>query len=257
MWYQIGAYFRFLWHSTNQHGVHSPFVYQLVTKCFYHKKQRPAYSVWEKTQQALKNDQREIQMFDAGAGSRVFSSEKRSISHIAKNAGTKSKRAKLLNRLVGYLEVGNAIELGTSLGLGSLAMILDNHLQLITVEACPETLTIANEVFQKNKCTSICAIHMTFDDFFAQHPPNITYDLVFLDGHHNGEATMRYYEKTLPFTHENTVLILGDIHSSSDMNNAWKILCKREEVSVSIDTFYWGFLFFRKGQVKEHFVVRV
>lgn len=257
MWYQIGAYFRFLWYSSNQHGVHSPFVFQLVTRCFYDNKKRPAYSVWRHTQQALKNDQRDLQMFDAGAGSRVFSSEKRKVARIAKNAGTKFKRAKLLNRLVGYLEVKNALELGTSLGLGSLALRLDNQLELTTVEACPETLKIAKEVFLKNKCASICAINTTFDDFFAQHLAGITYDLVFLDGHHNGEATLRYYEKVLPFTHENTVLILDDIHWSKSMNEAWKNLCKREEVSVSIDTFYWGFLFFRKGQVKEHFVVRV
>ena len=33
--YFTKSYWKFLLKSTNQHGVHSPFVYQLVTNCFY------------------------------------------------------------------------------------------------------------------------------------------------------------------------------------------------------------------------------
>ena len=36
-------YIKFLWSSTNQHGVHSPFVFALVTKCFYNKKNLKIY----------------------------------------------------------------------------------------------------------------------------------------------------------------------------------------------------------------------
>ena len=32
---QIKSYLKFLFHSKNEHGVHSPFVFDLVTKCFY------------------------------------------------------------------------------------------------------------------------------------------------------------------------------------------------------------------------------
>ena len=33
----IISYLKFLWNSKNEHGVHSPFVFLLVTKCFYDK----------------------------------------------------------------------------------------------------------------------------------------------------------------------------------------------------------------------------
>lgn len=31
----LKSYINFLWNSKNEHGVHSPFVFDLVTKCFY------------------------------------------------------------------------------------------------------------------------------------------------------------------------------------------------------------------------------
>jgi hypothetical protein len=37
MLFQIKTYLKFLWNSKNEHGVHSPFVFLLVTKCFYDK----------------------------------------------------------------------------------------------------------------------------------------------------------------------------------------------------------------------------
>ena len=43
MFFRIKSYLQFLFKSTNQHGIHSPFVYQLVTKCFYNKKKLEVY----------------------------------------------------------------------------------------------------------------------------------------------------------------------------------------------------------------------
>lgn len=43
MFFQIKSYIQFLWDSKNEHAVHSPFVFQLVTKCFYSKINKPSY----------------------------------------------------------------------------------------------------------------------------------------------------------------------------------------------------------------------
>ncbi|HQF47228.1 MAG TPA: class I SAM-dependent methyltransferase, partial [Flavobacterium alvei] len=45
MLFQIQSYLKFLWHSKNEHAVHSPFVFNLITKCFYDKKSKPQYAV--------------------------------------------------------------------------------------------------------------------------------------------------------------------------------------------------------------------
>ena len=38
MWFRFVSYLKFLAKSTNQHGVHSPFVFSYVTQCLYSKK---------------------------------------------------------------------------------------------------------------------------------------------------------------------------------------------------------------------------
>jgi hypothetical protein len=41
------------------------------------------------------------------------------------------------------------------------------------------------------------------------------------------------------------------------MTAAWNKIIKDPQVTVSIDTYFWGLIFFRKEQAKERFVVRV
>lgn len=117
MLFQIKSYLKFLWNSKNEHAVHSPFVFSLLTKCFYDKKQKPEYSILKKYRKSLFNNKSFIEVTDFGAGSKVFKSNKRQISKIAKTAGISPKRAELLFRISNYFQPKNILEIGTSLGL--------------------------------------------------------------------------------------------------------------------------------------------
>lgn len=46
----LPEYLQYLWKSTNQHGVHSPFVYDLVTRAFYRKHPLPEHRTMENLQ---------------------------------------------------------------------------------------------------------------------------------------------------------------------------------------------------------------
>lgn len=81
-------------------------------------------------------------------------------------------------------------------------------------------------------------------------------DMAYIDGHHDGDATLGYVEQILPFTHEQSVLILDDIHWSEDMEEAWETLRKDDRFTLSIDIFWCGLLFMHQGRSKEHFVLR-
>lgn len=260
MIHQSKSYIKFIRLSKNKHGVHSPFVYDLVTKCFNDKKKYPEYKILKKHRQALRKDASMIDMKDFGQGSRVFKGNARKVSAVIKNAGMRKKRQKLLFRLARYLKSETILELGTSLGLGTIALSLSNEFSAIhTVEGCPNTLRKAQEYFEKFNLHNIQIHQEIFSDFLSE-PRSIgtrKYNLIFIDGDHNGERTLGYFNSLLKSVHNNSVIIFDDIYWSKDMTAAWQQIIANENVTVSIDTFQWGMVFFRKEQPKQHFVIRV
>ena len=257
MYYQISSYIKFLFRSSNQHGVHSPFVYDLITKCFYDKTSFSEYKTLKKYRETLLQDHGMIEVTDFGQGSRVFKSNLRKISSIAKNAGISTKRQQLLIRLMRYLGIESALELGSSLGLASSALSLGNpSANITTVEGCINTSKKATELFKAFNLKNIRLINTTFEDYFEQFHSE-EHQLVYVDGNHNKERTLSYFEMLLKSTNNDSIIIFDDINWSSEMNEAWQIILSHPEVSVSIDTYFWGIVFFRKEQPKQHFTIRL
>jgi len=256
----IKSYLTFLWNSKNQHGVHSPFVYGLITKCFYDKKIYPEYYNLKSYRNSLLANKNTIEVTDFGAGSRVFKSNTRAINQIAKNAGITSKRAELLFRIVNYFQPSNILEIGTSLGLATSALALGNkNGKIITLEGCPNTIAIAKEMFQVSsfKFENIDFITTEFSTYLTTHSLQpTTYNLIYFDGNHSKKATLEYFELLLPTITNDSVWIFDDIHWSTDMEDAWQSIKNHPKVKVTIDTFQWGIVFFRSEQEKEHFVIR-
>ncbi len=254
--FQIIAYFKFLLKSTNEHGVHSPFVFDLITKCFYNKKKLPVYATLDKYRKYLLDNKDTIEVTDFGAGSRIFKSNTRKIADIAKNAGISKKRAQLLLRLITYFKPNTALELGTSLGLATTAMALGcSNTKITSVEGCPKTYEFAKKQFEQNNLKNISPINANFDSFFKKNKEN--FDFVYFDGNHQKKATLQYFYTLVEQVHNDTVFIFDDIHWSKDMEEAWEDIKKHQQVKITIDTFYWGFAFFRnETKHKEHFIIR-
>ncbi|HEX8575881.1 MAG TPA: class I SAM-dependent methyltransferase [Flavobacterium sp.] len=252
----IKSYLKFLWNSKNAHGVHSPFVFRLVTKCFYDRTYKPEYATLKKYRKVLLDNTNSISVTDFGAGSKVFKSDIRAINKIAKNAGISSKRVQLLFKITHYFQPETILEIGTSLGLATSALALGNQKATITsLEGCPETAGIAEKQLLKYNC-NVNLIVTEFENYLKNLSPSTHYQLIYFDGNHSKEATLNYFELLLPTTTNETVWIFDDIHWSTGMNTAWENIKQHPKVTVTIDTFYWGIVFFRREQEKEHFVIR-
>ncbi len=211
-----------------------------------------------KYRQSLLLENSVIRVTDFGAGSRVFNSETRKVSQIAKNAGISKTRGKLLFRLVHYLKPAAILEIGTSLGISTAYMAAANpNAEIITLEGCPATAGIAIQKFKELGLDKVRLEIGNFDITLPKVLKKERFDMIFLDGNHQKEATIRYFGQCLDSVHENSVIILDDIHWSRGMEEAWELICRNPKVSLSIDTFQWGLLFFRPGQAKQHFVLRV
>lgn len=257
MLFEIREYFNFLTKSTNQYGVHSPFVFDLVTKCFYDKKHYADYNLIKKYRSELQSNKSIIAISDFGAGSRIFKSNERQISQIAENAGISSHRAKLLYRVIQYFQPNIILEVGTSLGIATAAMALANKNSAITtVEGCSETLSVAKKQFQEFGIKNVDSVCNQFENYF-QNLDTEKFDFIYFDGNHTKQATLSYFEALLQTTTNETCWIFDDIHWSQGMKEAWEEIKENPLVTVTIDTFQWGFVFFRKEQVKENFTIRV
>jgi len=258
MLFQIKSYLKFLWKSKNAHGIHSPFVFDLATKCFYDKTNFPEYLFLKDYRNSLLKNNKTIEVTDFGAGSKVFKSNTREISKIAQTAGITSKNAELLFRISKYFQPEKILEIGTSLGLATSALSSGNkNSKTITLEGCPETSKIAQQQFKKFGLANIDPFVAEFTNYL--NAPNLKSEilnLIYIDGNHQKEATLQYFELLLPTITNDSVWIFDDIHWSSEMESAWETIKKNPKATVTIDTFQWGFVFFRKQQKKEDFVIR-
>ncbi len=253
----IKDYMKFRMQSVNAHGLHSPFMYRLATECFYDKTKFSEYKLLKNYYKQLAQDQRKIRVNDLGAGSKKFSSKNRKIADISKVSGSNLKEMKFLFRLSRYFQPKSVLELGTSLGKSAFSLALGNpNASIITVEGSKSVCNIAKEYFEKNHIKNIELINADFDDFINGLTSR-KFDFIYLDGNHRLKPTLEYFEKLLPFMHNDTVVILDDIYWSDEMKTAWNRLKKHPQVRQSIDTFHYGFLFFRKEQHPEDFVIRV
>ncbi|MCL7763437.1 class I SAM-dependent methyltransferase [Polaribacter sp. Z014] len=258
MIYLITEYLKFLTKSSNQHGVHSPFVYDLVTKCFYKKTDAILVKLFSKNKQQLLDNKTFIKVTDFGAGSKIFKNNNRQVSKIAKIAGLSNKKAKLLIRIIQYFKPKNILEIGTSLGLGTSAFKIGNINSIITtLEGCPETSKVADNLFSKNNYNDIKIITGDFKKTLPIAIKNQQFDCIYFDGNHTKKDTLHYFNACLETITNNSVWIFDDIYWSDEMKEAWIEIKNHKKVTVTVDVFYWGIVFFRKEQKKEHFKIRV
>ena len=258
-WFKIRSFILFLLASTNKHGVHSPFVYDLVTKCFNGHANTSKIELFKKIQKSLYSNQNSIKITDYGKGSSVFKSNVRKVSDIAKIAGINNKKAELLLLMLDYFNPQNMLELGTSVGLGTSVLSIGNpEAKIVTLEGCENTAEVAKELFKANQLNNIQLVVGNFNETLSHVLADKKFDLIYFDGNHQKEPTLQYFNQCLKTINNNSIFIFDDINWSPEMQQAWEEIKNHPKVTITINTFFWGMVFFRKEQKeKQHFTIRV
>lgn len=164
MFFNIISYLKFLLKSSNQHGVHSPFVFDFVTKSLY------------------KNNQ-EIINFDNYL----------QLEYLSK------KKIKILSKIVSHFQLTEIC-----FNFFEFKNIKRNNYKLLYIKNIKE--------LQQSKFTNLTSK-----------------DIIIVDG----------------------------IYNTKKSAEVWQEIIKNEEVQITINLFYFGLIFFRKEQAKEHFRIRV
>jgi hypothetical protein len=164
MFFRRFSYLKFLFQATNQHGVHSPFVYDFVTKGLYKKGN---YNI-------------QLQDFNL-------------------DENLSKKEEKILKKIITYFKFTSVI---TDFKPKSIA--LDKNFNLLYYNYLSE-----------NKIIKLRAIY------------------------------------------PHSCIITKNIHQNKLALKNWEQITQLQEATVTIDLFYFGLIFFRKAQAKEHFKIRI
>ena len=245
--------------SGKGHGIHSPFVFDLVKNVLRDKKEYDHYSSFEAARRRLLKQTAEIDVEDFGAGSSVIKTNKRKISEIAKSSMKPARYAQLLYRIVKYYQPENILELGTSFGITASYLAIGNpRARLFTIEGSPAIAKIARNSFRELKLKNIELMEGDFNKLLPSLLGKLkSIDLAFVDGNHKKEPTLDYFRQLLSHSNKSTILIFDDIHWSREMEEAWAEIKLSHQVTLTIDLFFIGIVFVNPElKVKQDFVIR-
>lgn len=255
----ILKYFNYKLTGFTEHDLHSPFIYNFYTELIINSYTFDDFERLKKLRKGLLYDQQSITIKDLGAGSKKMSTTERKISNIVRHGISQQKQAEFIYRLINKFKPQNIIELGTSIGLTSLYLSLASaKSNVYTLEGCPALLQFSNDLFKKQKISNIKMIPGNFNDTFSDLLSTLpTADFIYIDGNHAYEPTIHYFKLALAKKNASTIMMFDDIYWSDDMEKAWKEIYSNPEVTLSMDFFHFGIVFFRTEQKnKEHVVLK-
>ena len=258
MIYPLKSYFRHLLSSRSRYRVHSPFVFELIREALKDKGRHDYPQSIEELRKELRKDRGVFLKKDFGTGGMNGTGYPVSTRAIATGSSSSRRKGRLLYRISKYFQPRTLIEMGTALGIGTAYLASASPgARIFSLEGCPELANRASSHLRRLKITNVEILEGEFSESLSVIlTSGLVPDLVFIDGNHKKEAVTSYFNRLLPYVHNNTVLIFDDIHWSREMSEGWSEITGNPRVTVSIDLFHTGLVFFRKESTKQHFVIR-
>jgi len=256
----IKNYLTFLRKSRTRYHIHSPFVFDLVEKVFKNKSANSELRKIDSYRKGLSKSKTVIETVDFGTGSHhePYSTSFQKVGDVVKLRSQRKAQAHLLHRLADYFQPENILEFGTAAGF-STAYIKSAipKSRMVSMEGCASMADVASHTLNRLQINNV---DIKIGHFEVLLPGVLqemdSLDMVFFDGNHRKKPTIAYFNQCVELINENSLFIFDDIHWSPGMEDAWRAIKKDERVSTTIDLFWLGLVFFRKGTPKQDFIIR-
>mgnify|MGYP003579646255 CR=1 FL=1 len=256
--FQLRSYLKYWLDAVDEHSLHSPFLFDLYTNVLKKDLSNVEFDSLKKIQSKLVHDHRIINVTDLGAGSLKMKTSTRKISDIACISTTPEKYSKLYARMLAHYQCSHVLELGTSLGINTMYLAKAHpEIKVTTIEGSPETALIARQVFEESNLKNIKLIEGNIDEVLLPciHASE-KIDFAFIDANHRFEPTLKYVDLILKKIHSHSIVVLDDIHYSSQMERAWHSLQTHELVYTTVDLYRCGLIFFNPSLTKQNVVLQ-
>jgi predicted O-methyltransferase YrrM len=240
------------------HGIHSPFIFDLVSRIFWSKVNQDVINTIERIRKKLISDKKTVVINDLGTGPVKSRIKLRKVSDIARNSPVPLKYGILLSNLANQFGKKVIIEFGTSFGISTMYMAaLHPETIVFTMEGCLPIAEIAERNFEIAGLNNVKLLKGPFDDLIPYiTETGLTPGLVFIDGNHRKKPCLEYFNKMTGISDNETVIIIDDIHYSEEMEDAWNEIKCSKKVTVTVDIYRMGLVFFREGITHKNYLVR-
>jgi len=252
--HQFKSFVSYWLDEVNAHSLHSPFLFDLHTDVIQNRDRQQYSENIEAIRRGLLLDEREIEVLDFGSGASTGKGSRRKISEIARTSLSPAKYSQLYARLIQRYHCMHILELGTSLGINTLYLASDAQSTVHTFEGSPSIAAVAKTNFDRtpNINLVIGEIERTLPQILSAIE---SLDFVFIDANHRFIPTLKYFDMLIRKIHSESIVVLDDIHYSPEMEKAWKEIKEHPRVSVTVDIFRCGIVFFNGALGRQHVVL--
>lgn len=147
------------------------------------------------------------------------------VGEVTKKASVPTYQAELLFNLVRRLDARRCLEMGTCVGISgaylAAAMTTGRGGRLLSLEGHEDRATVARDTWRRLGFDSAEVLVGRFSSTLATALDSGPYDLVFVDGHHDGDATIDYVTRIRMASRPGALLVLDDVDWSEGMRAAW------------------------------------
>lgn len=235
----LSAYLKHQFTANTRHGTHSPFVYKLADEVIYDFSLKKVYTELSDYRKKLLNDPKTASF----------------VNQIIKDRFKKKRVLELIYRIVKFHKPAYILELSANLGIATGYLVKAcPTATLITIEENAELGKLTEDSLASLGTTNIKVLvgasTVVFDAAIAKAAQ---LDLVYLNC---GTVNLNYFELALTKLNDNSLVIVEGMYCTIQSKSNWEIIKSYPNVTVTVDLFDIGLVYFRKGQAKEHFKLK-
>lgn len=223
------------------HGVHSPFVFKLITHVINEKADYYFYRELEKATEEQVCNKQQVPYYIHG----VFLGNK-AIKEIARKH-CPQKKNRLLFRLANYFQCTNQLHLGSDLGLATLA--LSGFSTSCRVDLIEEDANIRSFI-KDQEHAAYSNPPFLLNEYPASHK---SYDLIYVSQLNRGASAEYVTQNIQTLLLKDSLLIIDGIHTSRAGSLLWKKLIEKEDSIISVDLYHLGLIFLKPSMPSKHY----
>ena len=232
------------------HGIHSPFLFHLITTVLENKRSQPEYKILKDLKNKALNFLSEFSDQSLSTVYHQFNLPSSNPRRLYRKVELPIRYGKVVFRLIREFKPSSVINYGPTFGANlTLLALANNDRPVFQLSDDP-----AFELVSKKMLNDSAITNVSFSN--ENSAQLIDSEFIIINSSTNHDQTRNLIQKRLSIHGDDDVLIIRGIHESKEMAVIWKELIASENVRVSLDLFEIGIALFRKGLQKENFIQR-